>query len=70
MQWGCNTEGLSCNKMFGATCFALLVEEILGGTLKMFDASCFALLVEEILEMVRGSCGGKATVLFVFRGAP
>ena len=31
MQWGCNTKGLSCNKMFGATCFALLVEEILGG---------------------------------------
>ena len=64
-------EGLSCNKMFGATCFALLVEEILGGGgLKIFDATCFALLVEEILEMVRGSCGGKVTVLFVFHGAP
>ena len=65
-------EGLSCNKMFGATCFALLVEDILGGGrgLKMFDASCFALLVEEILEMVKGSCGGKVTVVFVFHGAP
>lgn len=35
----------------------------------MFDASCFALLVEEILEMARGSCGGKATVLFILSGA-
>ena len=35
--------------MFDASCFALLVEEILGAPLKMFDASCFALLVEEIL---------------------
>ena len=53
--------------MFDASCFALLVEDILevvGAALKMFDASCFALLVEDNLEVARGHCGGKVTASF------